>query len=197
MTDAIEDLIVDAAERCFADHGVAKTSMSQVAAEADISRTTLYRRFAEIEDVLQAVFLREFDRFEHRLTRRLVSLDDPADRLVEIVVSTAENVPMNAGLARLVEGQRTRAEARALAVGRAALSERIESMIGGPLDELAAAGRLSTRLTRPEMIEWIRRVVLSLSVSPQPKQRSARERRRHVAGFVLPALCPQPSLETI
>lgn len=197
MTDAIEELIIDAAERCFADHGVAKTSMSQVAAEADVSRTTLYRRFTEIEDVLQAVFLREFDRFEARLNRRVVSLDDAADQLVEIVVSTAENVPENAGLVRLIEGQRTRAEARALAVGRAALNQRIESMIGGPLDELSATGRLSTSLDRAETIEWLRRIVLSLAVSPQPQQRTAQQRRDHVAGFLLPALCPQSTLETI
>lgn len=195
--DPVAELIVDAAERCFADDGVAKTSMSQVAAEADVSRTTLYRRFAEIEDVLQAVFVREFDRFEARLARRLAPLDDPADRLVEIVVSTAENVPENSGVARLVEGPRTRPEARALAVGRAALNERIETMIGEPLNELAAAGRLSTNLDRAELIEWIRRVVLSLAVSPQPRSRPAAARRSHVAALLVPALCPQPHTETV
>jgi AcrR family transcriptional regulator len=196
-TDDVAELIVNAAERCFADHGVAKTSMSQVAAEADVSRTTLYRRFAEIEDVLQAVFVREFDRFEVRLAKRLAPLDDPADRLVEIVVSTAENVPDNSGVARLVEGPRSGPEARALAVGRAALNERIEVMIGEPLNELAAAGRLSASIDRTEMIEWIRRIVLSLAVSPQPRSRPAAARRAHVAALLVPALCPQSHTETV
>lgn len=196
--DPVAELIIDAAERCFADYGVAKTSMSQVAAVAAVSRTTLYRRFAEIEDVLQAVFVREFDRFEARLARRLAPLDDPAGRLVEIVVSTAENVPDNSGVARLVEGPRSGAEARALAVGRAALNERVEAMINEPLNELAAAGRLTSALDRDQLIEWIRRIVLSLAVSPQPRSRSAAARRAHVAALLVPALCPQsPIIETV
>lgn len=196
--DGVTELIIDAAERCFADYGAAKTSMSQVAAEAEVSRTTLYRRFAEIEDVLQAVFVREFDRFEERLARRLAPLDDPADRLVEIVVSTAENVPDNSGVARLVEGPRSGAEARALAVGRAALNERVEAMINEPLNELAAAGRHTPTLDRAQLIEWVRRIVLSLAVSPQPRSRSAAARRAHVAALLVPALCPQSNtIETV
>ena len=113
MGDPVEEAIVAATERCFEKYGVAKTTMSQVANEAAVSRTTLYARFAEIEGLLQAVFVREFDRFEGRLLKRLLPLTDPGQRLVEIVVSIAANVPDNAGVARLVEGQRSRAEARA------------------------------------------------------------------------------------
>lgn len=188
--DALETALVDAAERCFERDGVAKTSMSNVAAEAEVSRTTLYKRFPVMEEVLQAVFLREFDRFERRLARKLAPLSDPADRLVEIVVSTAENVPENSGVAQLAEGPRTRAEARALAAGRQALNERVERMIGEPLDRLANEGRLREDVGRAELIEWIRRQVLSLAVSPQPPRRSARARRKFVADFLIPSLCP-------
>lgn len=196
VADEVEVAIVDAAERCFEHLGVAKTTMLQVAAEAEVSRTTLYKRFAAIDDVLQAVFLREFDRFEAKLSRRLRPLADPGERLVEVIVSTAENAPHNAGIARLVEGQRNRAEARALAVGRAALNDRVERLIGEPLDELAVAGRLRDDVPRVELIEWIRRIVTSLVVSPQSARRSADERRNHVAGFVLPGISrPTPTDE--
>lgn len=189
-SDALEVSIVDATERCFERLGVAKTSMSDVAAEAGVSRTTLYKRFSKIEDVLQAVFVREFDRFERRLGRRLGALPDPADRLVEVVVATAENVPENAGIARLAQGPRTRSEARALAVGRSALNERVEALIGEPLDGLEAEGRLRADVGRAELIEWIRRVVLALAVAPQPRARSAADRRASVAAFLIPSVCP-------
>lgn len=189
MEDELEAALVDATERCFEKYGVAKTSMSHVAAEAEVSRTTLYKRFAKMEDVLQAVFVREFDRFEKRLGRRLASLEDPGARLIEVVVATAENIPENAGIARLAQGPRTRAEARALAVGRSALNERVERMIGEPLDGLERSGRLRAEIDRPELIEWIRRLVLAFAVSPQPRGRSAQERRRHVAAFLLPSVC--------
>ena len=167
--------------------------MSHVAAEAAISRTTLYKRFSKIEDVLQAVFVREFDRFERRLAKSLSALSNPAERLAAVVVATAENVPENAGIARLVEGRRSRAEARALAVGRSALSDRVETMISKPLDDLAALGRLHADLDRPEVIEWVRRLVLALAVAPQPGRRSLRARRCHVEKFLIPSICKPQS----
>jgi len=192
---ALEQSLVDAAERCFEARGVAATTMSDVAEAAGVSRTTLYKRFAVMEDVLQAVFIREFDRFEARLRPKLEPLRDPAERLIEIVVATAENVPDNAGLARLLEGPRSRTENMALAAGRRALNARVEAMIGGPLDELAGRGRLRADVTRADLIEWIRRVVNSLAVFPQPQARSSTERRQFVARFLLPAVCGYGSAE--
>ena len=184
-----QQLLVDAAERCFEQRGVAGTTMSHIAGEAGVSRTTLYKYFAVMEDVLRAVFIREFDRFEQRLGARLAPAEDAAERLVEIVVATAENVPDNAGLARLVEGPRSRTENMALAAGRKALNQRVKSMISGPLDELAAEGRLRDDMEREALIEWIRRLVDSLVVLPQPARRSAAARRRFVADFLIPSVC--------
>lgn len=196
-TPATTTQIVEAAERCFETIGVTRTTMLQVAAEAKVSRTTLYRRFGAIDDVLQAVFIREFDRFEAGLVDRLDALDDPTDRLVEIIVAISENAPRNAGIAQLVGGPLNKAEARALAVGRAALNERVEAMISDPLDQLEADGRLACPLPRRELLEWIRRIVTALVVSPQPTRRRAAARRAHVAALVVPALCPVTHPETL
>jgi AcrR family transcriptional regulator len=186
--DTLAQTLIDAAEACFERYGVAKTTMSHVAEEAGVSRTTLYKRFAVMEEVLQAVFIREFDRFEARLAGNLEPIDDPGERLVEIVVAIAENVPENAGLARLLDGSRTRTENMALAAGRRALNDRVIAMIGEPLDGLESAGLLRMDVERGELIEWIRRVVNSLAVFPQPRSRSSAQRRRFVARFLLPSV---------
>jgi AcrR family transcriptional regulator len=195
--DPLERALVDAAEACFERRGVAKTTMSHVAEEACVSRTTLYKRFAVMEEVLQAVFIREFDRFETRLAADLEPIDDPGERLVEIVVAIAENVPENAGLARLLEGPRTRTENMALAAGRRALNDRVIAMIGEPLDGLALAGALREDVERGELIEWVRRVANSLAVFPQPRDRSSAERRRFVARFLLPSIRATHAMPTM
>jgi AcrR family transcriptional regulator len=187
--DALERSLVEAAERCFETHGVAKTTMSHVAEAAGVSRTTLYKRFAAMEELLQAVFINEFDRFEERLMHKLKPHLDPADRLIEIVVATAENVPDNAGIAQLLEGPRSRTEKMALAAGRRALNDRVEAMIREPLNALACDGRLRGDVTQAELIEWIRRVVNSLAAFPQSARRSSDERRQFVARFLLPSVC--------
>ena len=187
--DTLQEALIDAAENCFELRGVAKTTMSNVASTAGVSRTTLYKRFAVMEELLQAVFMREFDRFERRLQPRLEPLADPAERLVEMVVSTAENVPDNAGLAQLRAGPRSRTENMAWVAGRRALNARVEAMIGKPLDELAAQGRLRQDVDRAGLVEWVRRVTNSLAVFPQPGERSSQSRREFVARFLLPAIC--------
>lgn len=51
--------LLDAAEACFAQFGVAKTTVEDVAAKAKVSRATVYRYFDGRDDVLLGVLLRE------------------------------------------------------------------------------------------------------------------------------------------
>ncbi len=44
--------LLDAAKRLFADHGYARISHADIAAEADIGRTTFYEHFSSKEDLL-------------------------------------------------------------------------------------------------------------------------------------------------
>jgi len=129
------------------------------------------------------------DRFERRLAPKLAPLADAGDRLVELVVATAENVPENTGLAKLVRGPRSRTENMALAAGRRALNQRVEAMIAEPLDQLAEQGRLRDDVDREALVEWIRRLVNSLAVFPQPHDRGATARRQFVADFLIPSIC--------
>lgn len=47
--------ILNAALRCFARYGFTRTSMTDVAAEAEVSRTILYRHYQSREDVFRAL----------------------------------------------------------------------------------------------------------------------------------------------
>lgn len=49
--------IVDAARWCFLNFGFAKTSMEDIAKQAGLSRTLLYRTFSDKEDIYTAVFV--------------------------------------------------------------------------------------------------------------------------------------------
>jgi len=68
-------------------------------------------------------------------------------------------------------------------------AERVEAMIGAPLDQLAAQGLLRDDVDRPALVEWIRRLVNALVVFPQPRARGASARRRFVADFLIPSIC--------
>ncbi len=180
--------LIDAAERCFDRDGVAHTTMRDVAAEAGVSRTSLYKHFASMDAVLQAVFVREFDRFERRLRRALARCSSEEEKLVQVVVGIAENIPRSSTIGTLVRHPANRSEERALAVGRAALDVRVRKLIEAPLDALKVAGRLRRDTSRAQMVEWIRTLVHAFSAARRPKAWTRSERRQMIERFMLPSL---------
>ena len=57
--DEARTRLLDAAERCYERRGVARTTVDDIAKEAAVHRTTVYRYFGTHDDVLAFVMLRE------------------------------------------------------------------------------------------------------------------------------------------
>src|SRR5919199_6007450 len=57
-----DDVLLDAARECVLAVGVRRTTLSDVARTAGVSRMTLYRRFPDLEALLSALMTREFGR---------------------------------------------------------------------------------------------------------------------------------------
>jgi AcrR family transcriptional regulator len=62
VTSQRHDPVLDAARECVLAVGVRRTTMTDVARRAGVSRMTLYRRFPDLEAVLSALMTREFGR---------------------------------------------------------------------------------------------------------------------------------------
>ena len=56
-----EDAILAAARRCYVAEGFSRTGMKEVAEEAGVARSTLYRYFPTRDDVLVATVKREME----------------------------------------------------------------------------------------------------------------------------------------
>jgi AcrR family transcriptional regulator len=55
-----DDLLLDAAMECVLAVGVRRTTLSDIARTAEVSRMTLYRRFPDVRGMLSALITREF-----------------------------------------------------------------------------------------------------------------------------------------
>ncbi len=55
-----DDVLLDAARECVLARGVRRTTLTDIARTADVSRMTLYRRFPDVRSVLAALMTREF-----------------------------------------------------------------------------------------------------------------------------------------
>jgi AcrR family transcriptional regulator len=95
------DSVLDAAARRLASHGIAGTTVDDVAAEAGVSRATVYRYVGGKNDMVQAVIGREA---EEVLTKLVTVIDSSTttDRVIAYAVSTAlEAIAESPVLARL------------------------------------------------------------------------------------------------
>src|SRR5262245_48040654 len=86
-TPATADRILDAAERLLARFGYDKTTVDDMAAEAGVSKRTIYLHFAGKEEVALASIDRVVGRVTDRLRRIAASDAPPADRVVEMLVA--------------------------------------------------------------------------------------------------------------
>lgn len=79
--------ILDATKSCCERWGIAKVTIDDIAAEAGVSRATLYRMFPGGKDVLfDAMRVRELEDFFTRLTAHLDGVVDLEELLVRTVV---------------------------------------------------------------------------------------------------------------
>src|SRR3954465_8343550 len=96
------DPVLDAARECVLAVGVRRTTFSDVARRAGVSRMTLYRRFGDLEALLSALMTREFG--------RLVAAAQPQDaaagareRAVRMVVGGARRLAADPLFQRLLD----------------------------------------------------------------------------------------------
>lgn len=76
------DQIIDAARRCFYERGITATGVDTIAAEAGVSKRTLYNHFRSKDDLVVAYVEFRDRRWRRALEARLEDVTDPVDRIL-------------------------------------------------------------------------------------------------------------------
>ncbi len=84
------ELILDATLRLISDKGYAKTTMSDVAAEAKIGRGTVYWHFESKQELVLALMVREFGRLEEMFLAAAEIPGNAAERLESMIRGTMQ-----------------------------------------------------------------------------------------------------------
>lgn len=101
--DPIRDKILDAATAQFEKIGIARATMNDVTRAAGLARMTLYRRFANKKELVEAALLREVASFLADLQQELHSHETLEDKLTEGFVFTVDTLRDHTLLNRLLE----------------------------------------------------------------------------------------------
>lgn len=84
--EVARERLLDAARFCYERLGIVSTSMADIAAQAKVTRPTVYRYFKNRQEVIHAVLRRELDQFWWRLEQELIAIDDFGEFLVEALL---------------------------------------------------------------------------------------------------------------
>ncbi|WP_433654386.1 TetR/AcrR family transcriptional regulator [Nocardia sp. CA-128927] len=86
-TDRTVAKILDAVVVEAAASGVARLKIDAIARRAGVNRVTVYRRFGDLDGLIEAATMREGKRMADTVLRAVDGVDDPAARLVESFVA--------------------------------------------------------------------------------------------------------------
>ena len=96
----VEDSLLDAARACILAVGWKRTTLTDVARRAGVSRMTIYRRWPDMQTLLADLMTREWASV---VADAAVVGDSPVDRLARGVVRTVSALRGNALFAKIVE----------------------------------------------------------------------------------------------
>lgn len=186
MTATAPERVVEAAERCFAQYGVAKTTVEDVARLAGTSRASVYRYFPGGRDeIVLAALLASAREFLPQLPARLRTTRSLGDSIVELIVSAVTWVRSEPWREALVTTPLSRTLG---AEDFAALYAVCNDFIAPYFATARDAGLVRPQVALDDAVEFVVRVIHSLLVVPGHHERDEAELRRYLRNYVLPAL---------
>ena len=174
--------LCDATLRCVARMGLPKTSMSDIAKNAGVTRPTLYKHFNN----KTAAFIAAIDaaalEFAHSVAKHVSRFDTIEERIIEMILFVVKEFPRHKYLSlvlnpecSVVLGERAFSEERPLELSRIAIA---------PVVEL----RTDLRPEGEEIAEVMSRLAISLILFPGRFKSSGEELREFIRRRLLPGL---------
>jgi AcrR family transcriptional regulator len=171
-------LLLDVTRDCIERFGRSKVGLSDVASAAGVTRQTVYRYFADAEDLFNSAAVLASGGFLERLRERVLERQEGvAERMVETLVLAIDGIPKDAHLSTLVHSGEFVAVSSALKL--AFVQEEILALSGGSFS-------LDAR-ERDELAEILLRLLNSFLADPGP-ERSQDELRAFLFRWLVPLI---------
>jgi AcrR family transcriptional regulator len=177
--------LISAALDCFATFGVRKTSLTDVADRAGVSRATAYRVFGDKNGLVRGVAEVEVSTFLRRLDDAVPWAAPLADALTEAITFTLDYLNHHAVLQRLIAKEPD--QLTDLVMTRPGESSLIEVLLPAVVERFVRTHHEVLRVPLDQAAEWLLRMAISLLLTPSttlPDPRAVADLL--VAGLVTP-----------
>jgi AcrR family transcriptional regulator len=184
-TDDARERILAAAERCIDRHGIRKTTMDDVACEVGLSRPSVYRYFADRDDLLIELITRHARALLGRAHKSIARQSSLPDQIVEMVLYTAEHARRDPLTRHILDPDGTRLGRRMIASGT---TEMMRAEMWDPvLDAALANNELPAGLPRSDTHLWLGDVTKMVTRGLEDGEGDVRRYRSILRRFVVPA----------
>jgi AcrR family transcriptional regulator len=184
-TDDARERILAAAERCIDRHGIRKTTMDDVACEVGLSRPSVYRYFADRDDLLIELIIRHARALFTRARKSVARHTSLPDQIVETVLYTAEHGRRDLLTRHVIDPDGTSLGKRMVASGT---TETMRAEMWDPiLDAAVVNGELPPGLARSDIHLWLGNVTVMVMRGLEDGDGDIRRYRSILRRFVVPA----------
>lgn len=184
-SEAREHLIA-AAEQCFCRQGVAKTTIEDIASEAQVGRGTVYRYFEGRDALLVAVLMKQSQRLYDELGEVMQRQRSFGDMLVEVIIETLAEHRSNPVLQRMLGS-----EAGLTAFDTKLHSEvylgSAESFLRPHYEAAVQRGEIPEGITLIDVVEWTLRIFVSFFTIGGLRGSDPTDERRMLRQLMAPA----------
>lgn len=184
--DEARERLLDAAEHCFTESGISKTTVEDIAAAANVSRATVYRYYDGRDELMMGVVLRETERFMRRARQRVDEASSLEDALLEFVMMTIKAARRDRILAVLFSVEEAQEAGRVMVEGSVLFFEEVEEFLRPVLQRFPSEVRPGLEVG--DAAEWVLRVVFSFLTVRGPRRRSNDALREYLRRYLIPAV---------
>jgi AcrR family transcriptional regulator len=182
--DDARERILAAAERCIDRHGIRKTTMDDVACEVGLSRPSVYRYFADRDDLLIELITRHARALLGRARKSISRQSSLPDQILETVLYTAEHARRDPMTRHCIDPDGTSLGRRMIASGT---TEMMRAEMWDPiLDAALANNELPVGLPRSDIHLWLGDVTKMVMRGLEDGEADVRRYRSILRRFVVP-----------
>jgi AcrR family transcriptional regulator len=156
--------LLAAALDCFLSFGVRKTSLTDVADRAGVSRATAYRVFGDKDGLVRAVVEAEVTRFLGRLDAEVVWEAPMSDALAQAITFALDYLRDHAVLQRIIS--REPEQITEVVVQRPGETSLVQAFLPAVVERFVRTHHDVLRVPVDQAAEWLLRMALSLLLNP-------------------------------